>query len=276
MLRRLALLLPALLAIAAACGEDTTVAGAPPSSTASIEHTSGASEVVLQLSSAGGFVPVDFDFARLPSLTIYGDGTVIEPGAVPAIYPGPLVPPLSQRTITEVGLQKVLAAAQAAGLLAPAPSYDSPAANQVADAPSTELVVHAAGGTWTHDAYALVEADADTPARAKLAEFVRQLGDLGALAGADQIGPEQPYEVAQYRIKAQPDPSEPVDDPPLEPTVRAWPGTIDLAAAAQCAVVDAPSTTPAFAGANQLTWFEQASTTYALVVRPLLPGEAGC
>ena len=73
-------------------------------------------------------MPVEQAFGNVPSVTIYGDGRVITPGATTMLFPGPLVGPLFQQTMSEDGIQQVLAAAAAAGLLAEPPSYESAAA----------------------------------------------------------------------------------------------------------------------------------------------------
>ena len=272
-LHRLALVaLPAALLLVA-CGDSVAVTSTPDTTVAGIQHPTGPDDVVLQLTVAGGFVPVEQAFGNVPSVTIYGDGTVITPGATTMIFPGPLVGPLFQQTMTEDGLQQVLGAAEAAGLLATPPSYESAGADRMADLPTTELVINAAGGQWTHQAYALSEAT-DTPERQRLLDFVTSLGDLTTLAGPDALGAPEPYVADSYRIRATPDPEEPED---VQPTVVAWPEpAVDLAAAAECAVAGGPAVTAAFADATQLTWFTQDGVTYSLLARPLLPGEQGC
>jgi hypothetical protein len=272
-LRRLALLALPIAALATACGDPDSVGTTPDTTIAGIEHPMGADEPILRLTVAGGFVPVESAFANVPQITIYGDGTVITPGVMTMIYPGPMVAPLNQRTISEEGIQRVLDAADAAGLLAPAPSYESPGAQQVADAPTTELVINAGGGQWTHSAYALDMA-ADTAAREQLLAFVTSLSDLGALAGADTLGPEEPYVADQYRIRAVANPEHTSD---LQPTVVPWPDpAVNLAEATECAIVSGPTVTEALLAANQLTWFTQDGVTYSLMVRPLLPGDPAC
>jgi hypothetical protein len=272
-LHRLALVaLPAALLLVA-CGDDDPVTSTPDTTVAGIDHPTGADEVVLQLTVAGGFVPVEQAFGNVPTVTIYGDGTVITPGATTMIFPGPLVGPLFQQTMTEDGIQQVLAAAEAAGLLAAPPSYESADADRIADAPTTELMINAGGGQWTHQAYALNEATA-TPERQQLLDFVNSLGDLSTLAGPDTLSTPETYVPEQYRIRATPNPEEPQD---VQPTVVPWPdSSVDLSAATECAVAGGPAVTDAFAEATQLTWFTQGGVTYSLLVRPLLPGEQGC
>ena len=52
------------------------------------------SSVVLSIVSEGGFVPVERALGRLPTMVVYEDGTIVQPGPVPEIYPGSLLKPL--------------------------------------------------------------------------------------------------------------------------------------------------------------------------------------
>jgi hypothetical protein len=61
----------------------------------------------------------------------------------------------------------------------------------------------------------------------------------------------------------------------IEPTVVAWPLDVDLATADECVQIPAADVADTFADATQLTFFEQAGTTYELAVKPLVPGD-GC
>lgn len=264
----------AAMALVSACGSEAVVAGPGTTTTApAIAHPTGAGDVVLRMEVGGGLLPVELAFGNVPALTIYGDGTVLEPGAVPAIFPGPMVTPMFQRTISEEGLQAVLRAAQEAGLLATPPSYESPASQQIADAATTVLLLQAGGGRWQHSAYALSEATPSTPARQTLSDFVTRLGNLDQLAGAGNLSAAKPFEPKAYRIHATPNPAPPQD---LTPTVIAWPEpSVDLSKASTCAIA-AGAALPVIAEANQLTWFTQNGVTYSLAARPLLPGETGC
>jgi hypothetical protein len=73
--------------------------------------------VVLSITDVGGFVPSDRTFANLPRLLVTGDGRVIQAGPVIAIYPGPLLPNVLQRSITEAGIQRLIDLADEHGLL---------------------------------------------------------------------------------------------------------------------------------------------------------------
>jgi hypothetical protein len=105
----LPLVLP-LLALAA-CGDDArppAAATLPPVTSTSPSEPSGpsydlatgADDVVISVRYDGGFAPVGAIFARTPVALITGDGRALTSGPVPAIYPGPLLPNIQERSIT--------------------------------------------------------------------------------------------------------------------------------------------------------------------------------
>jgi hypothetical protein len=273
----------ALAAFAAACGDPARVpAGtdpAPPATTPSatgIAHPTGADDVVLKMSNEGGFVPAGFFFVNTPALLVSGDGRVFTQGVVPAIFPGPLLPSVMVRSITEDGIQALLAAAQGAGLLAAAPDYSG--GDTVADAPNTVVTINAAGGNFVHSAYALGMAGPESPARQKLLDVVTSLSDLAALAGAANLGADQPFVPAIYRLQARAiDPSELTGQDPA-PSVVDWPADagISLAEATTCARVDAAAVGSLFIDAKQNTYFKQGDIVYQLAVGGVVPGDPAC
>ena len=62
-------------------------------------------------------IPPESQFTWLPYAFITADGVTVTQGAVPAIFPGPLVPPLFGAPITEAGFDQVIERARALGLL---------------------------------------------------------------------------------------------------------------------------------------------------------------
>ena len=62
----------------------------------------------------GGFVPVEWTYTNFPFYSLYGDGTLIVPGAQIEIYPGPALPAISSRQVDEAGIQAILEKAIAA------------------------------------------------------------------------------------------------------------------------------------------------------------------
>jgi hypothetical protein len=282
MMHRLAPLSPAAMCLAlvvlVACGSETVdVSGTSPG--AGIQHPTAGNQAVVRLSTGGGFVPRGYEFATPPQLVIEGDGTVFRPGAQIEIYPAPLLPPLTTAPLDADGMQIVLEAAEAAGLLAPAPSYEVGAGGpQVADAPTTIVEIHANGETYRHEAYALgfePSGQESTAARSTLNEFVTQLQDLPGLVG-DHLGPDQVYAPERFGIVAQPATPEELATTPdqITPEVVPWPsGAPPLASITACTEVSAEVMGDTLAKANGLTRFSQDGVAYTVFVRVLLPDE---
>jgi hypothetical protein len=279
----------------AACGESSpaadTTTGSTPASTApstsmpasasttpptspgpdGYEHPTGANDVVIQVGYEGGFVPAEVLFTQVPSLLITGDGRAITEGPVPAIYPGPLLPNLVERTITEAGIQTLLAKADELGLIANIEYVDPP--NPIADAPDTVVTITVDGTTYRHDAYALGLDNEPDAARANLFEFVTAATDLAGTVGEGELGGEAPLDSDSYLIRATE-----VDlatmDTELPPTVVRWPAdaSVGLADAADCAELPRAEGDPLFTDATQLTFFKQAGVTYSVAATLRLPG----
>ncbi len=262
-----------------ACGSDSTGVADPdetsPPPAEGYTHPTGAEEVVFEYAEVGGFVPVELAFQQTPSLLVSGDGRAFTPGAQIAIFPAPLLPAVQVQTITEEGIQQLLAAADEAGLLAEV-DYEEPM--QVADVTTARVTITVDGTTYVHEAYALgfepTEGDV-SPQRQALAGFIAQLGDLATLVGADQLGETSLFEPASYGIQAMPiDDLTAYGDGEIGPTVVEWPAEagVTLADAVACTVVDAEAVQATFAEANQLTFFDDGGTTYQVLVKPILPG----
>lgn len=281
---------PVLAALLAACGDDSVAPAdtgtpgtggdttAPPAG--AIAHPTGADEVIFRLGYEGGYVPMGYLFMNIPTLLVSGDGRAIQTGAVPAIYPGPLLPALMERSIDETGIQTLLTAAKDAGLLASPPDYSLPDGIGIADAADTVVRLYANGANYVHQAYALditqSDAMASTPARDNLAAFVAKVSDLETLVGVEHLGESTPLAATAYRFQAMPvDPAQFTD---VAPTVVPWPADtgVVLADAAECAVVDAAKVGALFTDATQLTFFQEGAVAYQLSVIAVLPGDARC
>jgi hypothetical protein len=285
---------PTLAALLAACGDDAVVSpgttpdtgGTDPTTTATgsmgIPHPTGADDVVLRYGYEGGFVAPGTLFISTPTLMVTGAGRVIEPGAVPAIYPGPLLPALFERSITPAGIDALLTAAQKAGMLASPPDYQLPDGIGIADAPDTVLTINANNTQYLHRAYALGMADdpGSTPARSALSGFLATLGDLASVVGAEHLGASAPLVADRYRFQAIPVDPASFTDP--APTLVAWPAGTGVALKdvtaelGRCATVDAAAVGDLFASANQLTLFQEDGATYQLSAVAVLPGDAAC
>jgi hypothetical protein len=262
---------PAVGVLVAACGD-----GGTTDSGSSIEHGTASTDVVMRLGYVGGFVPRTSAFANLPMVMIVGDGRLIQPGAQTEIYPQPLLAPMFERTISEAGVQKVLALAEAAKLLQTPPDYS--AEINVADVPDTVLDFSVRGTTFHHQAFALGMEEPGkpvSPSRAALGKFVELMGDVEAVAGTRNLGPSSPLKADSYRIWAIPLSEEEIAGYQPAPTIVDWPSTTDvaLADASKCVVIPAVKVANLFADATQLTFFKDEAVVYEVAAVGLLPGD---
>lgn len=258
-----------------------------------IDHPAGPTDVVLRMTSAGGFAMPEMLFSSVPQFTLYGDGTVIVPGAVPAIYPGPALPNLQVRRLTEDGIQALLRAVASTGLFGSDARFDG-AAMFVADAPDTVFTVAADGATVEVSIYGLGTIDPEAPPPGMPAHEVAayrallQLSNLlsvpdGAVAPSDWADETwRPYEPASLRLSVRDATGEPGDGTesfaewPIEaedPTSFGEPGAVP---GARCGVVTgdaAEAWLEVLASASQQTRFTADDHAYAVAVRPILPDE---
>jgi hypothetical protein len=293
---------PALLAagliagLLGACASSATAApsGGPGGSPGGVTilHPTGAADLVLRYAEVGGFAGPRADLGRYPTIAVYGDGSVITQGPVAAIFPGPALPNLIVTKLTEAGLQKLLGAAAAAGLLGPDAQYD---AVGIADATTADFTVVAAGSKHHISAYALGFSDAtreggaaNAAARTRLRAFSQVLGDLRSSLGADLVGSDAPYVYASMRILSATGAPQPGDPALARPPV-AWPLATPLdtfgapgtgaATGFRCGVVTGPDLEmlrPLAARATSITGWRSAGTDYTLMLLPMLPDDPGC
>ena len=263
---------PALAVLVAACGDDSkrTFTSIP----------SGPQDVVIKITNEGGFVPAGFAFVNLPSLLISGAGRVFTPGAQIEIYPGPLLPAITERSITDEGIRKVLQLADDAGLLGAPLDYSLPDGIGITDAPDTVVVINVNGKVYEHRANALgfdmPDGGTSTAERDNLNTFVTLISNIAEVAGTKNVGEEQAFLAEQYRFQSLAvDPSQWTDP---SPTIVPWPQSIGavLSESLQCATVDAGAVDDLFITATQLTFFEEADITYQLYAVGVLPGDATC
>ena len=256
----------------------------------SIAHPTGPHDLVIRYEETGGFVAPDYLVTRYPVVSVYGDGTSITEGPVPAIYPGQALPNLQVTRLTEAGIQKLLADAREAGLLGVDASYN---ATNVADATTAEFTVVAAGTTHHVTAYALGMTtdpglDPSTLAsRAKLQAFAAALGDLPRTLGSD-ADTGGAYDFDGIRIYVRPGAPVP-SDPSLTREPLAWPLSTPLATFgapgtgsmtnARCGVVsgaDLALLQPLLPKATQITGWKSAGAVFTLFLLPLLPDQTAC
>ena len=273
----------AVSAFAAACGESGGAPGATGPSDGSISHPVGATDIVLQVSSAGGFVPVEWALTQVPEFTLYGDGTVIVTGPIDLIYPGPALPNLQTTTVSEDTVQAILVAAREAGLFSSGVDYGQPG---ITDMNTATITVNAEGKTYRSDIYALgMEQGAggltmqQQQARAAVAALTGKLQNLGVFQNGEPVwAPYQYSALAVFSVAVNPDVT-----PEVEPNRLQWPladlATLGTAVAPEGyrkAIVsgdDLSSLQPLLAQANQGTVWTFGDHEYNLYFRPLLPGE---
>jgi hypothetical protein len=268
----------------------------PSPSDGGIIHPSG-DQLVLRFEYRGGFVPPEFVFTSFPAFTLLGDGRVIVPGAQIEIFPGPALPAVQVRQLTEAGIQTVLNTVAASGQFAASVEWRA-AQNFVADAPDTVFTLNAEGRTTTtisvyglgtflpDDAPANVPA-AELAAHRALNHLVEQLTTLEAwLPPAAWVQPAwQPYVPDALRLLVRNADADPPDESGIEAQELPWPAGDDAATFGapvsfgdfRCGVVtgdEADAWYEALASANQLTIWTSGDHRYAVSVRVLLPDEA--
>jgi hypothetical protein len=306
--------LAALLIVLAACG---TSGGTPPPGSADpdpspspgssggtddgegIEHPTGADEAILIVDSAGGFVPVEFMVSRLPQFVLLGDGRVILQGMQTLEFPGPALPALIERTLTEEGIQEVLRGVADTNLFTADAEFRG-AMNVVADAPDTVFILDAGGFDVTVTIYALGFLTPDmgelpgvTPGELEAHRVLQQLNDalLGIDAIVDGDGWEeegwQPYEPEAFRLYVTDVTGQPIEGGDLPEQVREWPTDDDPAAfgelqanfgnGTRCGVVDGELGAlwlEELGAANQMTlWTDDGDRRFRVAARPILPHE---
>ncbi len=269
------------------------------SGTGEIEHPTGGNEPILIVDSAGGFVPVEFNMTRLPLFVLLGDGRVITHGFQTLQYPGPALPPLQERTLTEAGIQAVLEAIEDTGLFTGDLELRG-AQNVVADAADTIFILDAGGNRVTVTIYGLgvfmpgMEAPQGVPsgeiqAHGVLGQLHDQLLMLDSWlpAAAWETEGWQPYEPEALRLIIRDVSGEPTEsDLPVE--VRDWPVDGDpatfgeelanFANGTRCGVVTGDEAATWLADLHSATqislWSDDGERRFSVAVRPLLPHEA--
>jgi hypothetical protein len=241
---------------------------------------------VLRVAYVGGFTTPTELVARLPVLSVYGDGRVVTPGAQPAVYPGPVLRGAQVQHISPADTKKLVELAVAAGVGEPADFGQPP----IADAPSTSFAVLTATGRKATEVYALTEADepgvgltmAQRSARAKLHQLYLALTDLPKTLGAgalDQAVPYRPATVAAVATAYEAS-GGPFDNAPE----LAWPGPalpgdrVDPLGVG-CVAVSGEALPPVLdvaANAGGATRWRSGDGLWILTLRPLLPDETRC
>ncbi len=219
-----------------------------------------------------------------PSMAI-DQGRLIAGGPVPAIYPGPLLPNLQQRSISQAGIDAVVAAARAAGLLDAQTDFTD---NQPPGSATGHLlfVIDGVEREVLGDPNSVIMcirapciAPPGTPEA--FGQFWMQVHDLSSLIQGE-LGAETPYTLDRVAVLL----TEPVLDATIQPSFAPWPLAAPMATfgvewpgspPARCGVIEGPELAPAlmaFRSANALTrWTDDDGAQFGAVVRALFPGE---
>jgi len=289
--------LVAFLGLGAAAGVSRPARGqgTPAASDGAIAYPTGADDLVLRVEDVGGFVPVEVNLTNVPRFSLYGDGRLILLVPDPEIFdPLASVRALVETRLSSAAVQRVLAAAQTAGLLGGDQNYANAG---VTDLPTTVITTNAGGAVSRVSAYGMVlPATGMTPAPdrdalTRLAAFVAGLGDLDrVLTDAERPPAPEPYPIERLQlIVAPPNPNAEPDPAPAE-----WPLETALAdlgdptdfgglsypeASTRCAVLDGDDAATVVdllrAPTPPAAWTSDGET-FQVLFRPLLPDETGC
>jgi hypothetical protein len=279
----------ALVALVAGCARITGGRG----DDGRIEYSRGSEDLVLQVHSGGGFVPMVWHLRELPLFSLYGDGRVITQGPQIAIYPPPALPALVERRVSDEGIQAILKAAREAGLQGPDRRFE---VLEVTDLPTTTFTVVADGQTHQTAVYGLGELPEYAPvgereARQELVEFQSELLDLESWLSQGSVTSDRPYEYGRLRLFIVPTSEGGGDyggDDQLEPSRKEWPLPGPLSAFGEpmpntpdvrCGTVEGPDLREILAAAGEAsveTIWQSDGAVHLIAFRPLLPGEPPC
>jgi hypothetical protein len=234
----------------------------------------GADDPVLQITSEGGFGPVEFVLAAGPRYTMLGDGRLIFQGFTTMEYPGQLVPPYLVATLDDNQMNSVLAMVENIGLPDIEDETDDSNMDTVADATTEVITYWDENGQHRLAVYALGMDESPSDRDAAFLELISTLDQFTAEA------PSEPYVAEQVRVVAGPGgvdtdftderpwPLEETDFSDWEELPNGW----------HCTVIEGPVPS-VFEDATQATTWEHPdgeSEALLLLVRPLLPGEPDC
>lgn len=278
----------AALVLLAGCGQLSQ-----PSGGGTVVHPGGTA-VVIRIEHTGGLVPYETLFTSLPSFTVVGDGRVIVQGPVADIFPGPALPNVLVRRLTEEGIQSLIFRVSETGLFEESQSF-SAASEFVADAHTTVFTLRADSREIVVDAYALgllTDLDEVPPnvsegeivAHQALTALEGDLLDLESWIPADDWADAewQPYVPTAFRllvtniddIEPLPEEGEPIPWPGSTPPDEI--GELSSVQGFRCGLVmgdEAATWYAALQQATQATRWLHDGHEYRVTPRPLLPDE---
>ena len=278
--------------LTSACADAAVDPGdGPTTSPGSTVHPTGPTDLILRVSSEGGFVPAEFTLTSMPTFSLFGDGTVVVPGPQIDIYPAPALPPLVSTPLTDEGVRSLVQLA-ADARLEEDHEYTDLGSVGVADADTTVFTFTQDGVAHVTKVYALGILSGERPdgmsdeefsARTRLEGLLASLQDLRGTLPAGSVGDETIVTptglrlfVSDYR------PAEDLKQPavvwPLATPLASFgePAALDGYRCATVAGADLQEVLAAAEGANQLTPWRSGGARFAILFRPMLPDETGC
>jgi hypothetical protein len=268
------------LALAACGGDDAT--DTTGSSSDSTRTTDGSprevegGEVLLTVTSEGGFVPVEFNLDRMPRYVLLADGTLLYQGPVPAIFPGPLLPNVQVTEVSAAQMDEIRQLVDEMGLPEIDEFIDDSNAEMVADATTEFITYYDDNGTHRLGIYALGITEGGGSTERILANELIQV-----LEEATATGESRPYEAERLQVAAGPA----LEFQEVQGRVEPWPlevGFDDMpewAMGWRCVEVEGDEVERllgVFADANQATRWDTGHEEVTIKARPLLPGESAC
>jgi hypothetical protein len=274
--------------VATACANASSTIGGPGDG--GLDHATGAGDLLLRISNEGGLLSPEYTLTAMPPFSLFGDGTVVTPGAQIELYPGPALPPLVATPVTEEGIRAILRAGVDAGLDEDH-EYTDLGAVGIADASTTVFTLTVDGATHVTKVYALGElgqqpagmSDQEFDARTRLLDFQSSVQDLRGTFPAGSIGEDRIFSPAGLRLFV----SRYRPEQGLEQRAVDWPLATPLSAfgepaalaAYRCGAVtgaDLGAVLPLARRANQLSPWRSQGESYGIVFPQLLPDESGC
>lgn len=278
----------AVLVLLAGCAQLSQPPGGGP-----VVHPGGTA-VVARIEHTGGLVPYETLFTNLPSFTVVGDGRVIVQGPVAEIFPGPALPNVLVRRLTEEGIQSLIFRMNETGLFEESQSFNA-ASEFVADAHTTAFTLRADSREVVVDVYGLGllsgldevppgVPESELAAHEALTALEGDLLDLESWIPADDWADAewQPYVPTAFRLLVTNiDDVEPL---PEEPEPVPWPGStppdeigeLSSVQNVRCGLVmgeEAATWYAALQEATQATRWLHDGHEYRVTPRPLLPDE---
>lgn len=290
-----------------ASATDAGVSASPPASasdgggeTGAIEHPTGADEPILIVEETGGFAMPQMIATRVPMFALYGDGRVIVQGAQTLEFPGPALPALIERTMSEEGIQVVLEAVEETNLFTGDLELNG-AMNQCADCTATAFRANVNGDDVTVSVFGLGMLDpalggnlegieqSEIDAHATLSQLRDALLTIDTSIPSDAWEAEgwQPYAPAAFRLYVRDVTGEAIEGGELPGMVREWPTDEDpgvfgeelpvFGDGTRCGVVQGDAGAVwlgDLSAANQNTlWTSDGENRFTVLPRPLFPGE---